>query len=414
MLGVALLVLSTGPTAALEFGKLNASPEDVGLSSARLARATELLRKHLDAGEIAGAVGAVARGGKVVYLETVGWQDVAAKTPMQSDTVFRIFSMTKPMTAVAAMRLVERAELQLSDPVSKYIPEFANAAVLVDSSNPDTSGTRPPSRPILVKDLLLHTDGLSHRWSKLYRMRGVHSRKLTLAEVAVNVAKAPMMEDPGTHWRYGIGPTVLARIVEVVSGKPYARYLEDEVLGPLGMSDTGYHVDTEQATRFASLYRTTDEGGIEWQPEDPSIPYTEPPALFDGASNMLSTAPDYLRLGQMLLGGGALDGTRVLSRKTIERMTVNHLPDELLPMQIQDSVFEGHGWGFGFGIIEDHRQPAMTVSNGEITWGGAAGTRFWVDPSEQMVTVLMVQILPHSAYALGDRFKTAVYHAIVD
>lgn len=395
-------------------GLPGAQPEEVGLSSERLARATELLRAHVEKGEIAGAVGAVARHGKLVYLEAVGSQDIDAGTAMRTDSVFRIFSMAKPITAVAVMRLIERAELQLSDPVARFIPEFENIAVLMDPQNPDTSDTRPPARPITVRDLLLHTDGLSHRWSRLYRSRGVHSRKLSLAQVAANVANAPMMEDPGTHWRYGIGPTILARIVEVVSGKTYDRYLADHVFTPLGMRDSGYHLDDDQVARFASLYRTTDSGGIEWQAEDPSLPYTHPPALFDGASNMLSSASDYLRLGQMLLNGGVLDGNRVLSRKTVERMAVNHLDDELLPMQIQDSVFEGHGWGFGFGIIEDSRKPAMAVSNGEITWGGAAGTRFWVDRSEAMVVVLMVQILPYHAYALGDRFKTAVTHAIAD
>lgn len=397
MAGVALAVAAGNGRQGLPAAR----PEAVGLDATALADATALLRQAVDDGLVAGAVAAVARRGSVGYLEAVGVQDLRTRTPMSPRTIFRIYSMAKPVTAVAAMMLWEQGRFQLDDPVAKYLPEFAGVRV-VDAPG---AAPRPPARPITVEDLLLHTSGLSHRTSELYRTLGVRSRADTLPVFIGKIAAAPLMEDPHTRFRYSEATTVVGRLVEIWSGQPFDAFLEQRLFAPLGMTDTRFWVDAPRRDRLATVYGPAPAGGLV-PVEIEAVPFTERPALLEGAVGLVSTVPDFLRFSQMLLDGGALGGMRVLKAETVARITANGLPAAV-------QAARGGAMGWGLANVNVLLDPGATgASRGEYGWDGTAGTIFWVDPVTQSVIVLMTQSSPANPGNLRQRFKAIVQRAI--
>jgi CubicO group peptidase (beta-lactamase class C family) len=354
---------------------------------------------------IAGAVAAVARHGKLVYLEPVGMQDIASKTLMTDKSLFRIYSMTKAVTAVAVMMLVEENKMRLTDPASKFLPEFKNVMVQEGGNG----AARKPSREITIQDLLLHTSGLSHRTSDLYRNLQVRSRTIALPQFVANIAKAPLMEDPGTRFRYSEGTTVLGRIVEVASGQPFDAFVTARILKPLEMNDTMFWADGHAKSRLVTAYQRSGDGPLTaFETED--IPWTQKPALMEGAVGLLSTAEDFVRFSQMLLNKGELGGARLLKAETVTSMTVNALPD---------AVLQGKGGNVGWGlanvdVVVAPGSRGYLTAVGEYGWDGSVGTFFSVDPSKDLVVVLMTQNVPANPEQLRQRFKSAVLQSIVE
>jgi CubicO group peptidase (beta-lactamase class C family) len=379
------------------------SPMVAGLASEPLQEISAVLQETVADRGIAGGVVGVARGGQVAYLESVGLQDVATGTPMTDRSLFRIYSMTKAVTAVAAMILHEEGRFELSDPVSMYLPAFERVVVL----NADGS-TRPPSRPPTVEDLFLHTAGLSHRSSSEYRAASVRARDITLEQFVENIVSVPLRADPGQAYRYSAGPTVLGRLVEVWSGQSFDRFVEDRVLEPLGMSDTGFMVQPEDRARFATMYRSAESGLQAYEIEE--VPFTERPALIEGAVGLVSTVPDFLRFAQMLVNGGELGGTRILPEATVEQMTQNGLSPAILANRRG-----GTGWALAnVSVVVNADASAGGARAGEYRWDGSAGTEFWVDPSTETILVTMWQSSPANPGRLRQRITALVRQAIGD
>ena len=376
-------------------------PGAVGLAPDALAEATRLLERFVADGKIAGAVAAVARDGKVGYLTAVGAQDVATRAPMTPRSLFRIYSMTKAVTAAAVMQLHDEGRFRLDDPVSKYLPEFAEVRV-VDAPG---AAPRPPARPITVEDLLLHTSGLSHRTSELYRALAVRLRTDTLPEFVRKITRAPLMEDPHTRFRYSEATTVLGRLVEGWSGQPFDRYLTTRVLQPLGMSDTVFWVEGERVARLATVYGPGPDGRLA-KVEPEAVPFTTKPALLEGAVGLVSSVPDFLRFSQMLLDGGTLGGVRVLKAETASRMVANGLAPDVLAAR-------GGPRGWGLANVDVLVAPDGTGAHlGEYGWDGTAGTIFWNDPVAKTSIVLMTQSMPANPDRLRQQFKAVVQRAI--
>jgi CubicO group peptidase (beta-lactamase class C family) len=390
-----LCLVARGNAQAPALGSLpRGTPESAGLAPPRLRQATDMLNQFVTDGKIAGAVAAVARKGKLAYLEAVGFQDLETRAPMAPKSLFRIYSMSKPVTAVAVMMLHEEGRFSLTDPVSKYLPEFQRVTVFVSG---ESGPTRPASRDITVEDLLLHTSGLNHRTSHLYERAEVRSRAITLPAFVANITRVPLMEDPHTKFRYSEATTVLGRLVEIWSGKPFDTFLDERLFRPLGMIDTGFWARPEQRARLARVYATTPGGLTPRELE--AVPFTERPALVEGAVGLVSSVPDYLRFSQMLLNKGELDGVRILKAKTVETMTVNGLSEAMV------QVRAGTGWGLA---------NVNVAPDGEYGWDGSAGTIFWVDPAREMVIVLMTQIVPPNPDSVRQRFKMFVKQSLVD
>ena len=408
---IALAIVVFGAPASAQ-GLPTATPESVGLSSAQLDRVTAGLQGHIDQGHIAGVVAAVVRDGRLVYMEALGQADIEAARPMPEDAIFRLYSMTRSMTSLAAMILWEEGAFQLDDPISRYLPQFAGQRVFADARSPDMDQTQSRDGDITVEHLLLHTSGLGSRSSGIYRAEGVRLRSISVEQMVDNAARTPLFEDPGTNWRYGISTTILGRLVEVWSGKPLEDYLQERVFGPLGMTDTGFWVEPERADRLATVYRASREGELRpYQMEE--IPFTEQPVLIEGGVGLVASTMDFLRFSQMFLNGGELDGNRVLQPETIAMMTVNRIPDALLPIGFGRPTL-GQGWGLGFSIVMDASQYAYPVNDGDFWWDGSAGTRFWIDPTENMVTIVMAQVSPASGRGFREEFKTGVDEAITE
>jgi CubicO group peptidase (beta-lactamase class C family) len=381
-----------------------ATARDLGLSQAKLDEATALLGRYVKDQKIAGAVAGVARHGKLAYLQAAGMQDLATRAPMTERSLFRIYSMTKSVTAVAVMMLFEQGRFSLSDPVSKYLPEFA-AVRVADAGG----GTRPPARPITVEDLLIHTSGLNHRTSAEYRTAAVRSRKMTLNEFVGNVTRVPLMEDPGTRYRYSESSTVLGRLVEIWSGQPFDAFLAERIFKPLSMTDTGFWTRPDQRGLLTTVYAPEAGGGLK-PVELEDVPFTERPPLLEGAVGLLSTVPDYIRFSQMLLNRGQLDGVRLLKPETVDRIVTNGLPEPVLKARGGPM-----GWGIGnVNVVLDPAGLPYPANKGEYGWDGSAGTIFWVDPSLQLVTVLMTQSSPADPDGLRRQFKTLVQQSIAN
>jgi CubicO group peptidase (beta-lactamase class C family) len=382
-------------------------PEDVGMSSERLARIHQAIQRHIDAGEISGAVTLVARRGRVVHLEAHGLMDLESKRPMEKDAIFRIASMSKPVTGVAVMMMLEEGKLRLGDPVSKFLPEFKDAKVAVPRANSTGFYVVPADRDLTIRDLLTHTNGLMTGGigSKAGPPRPANGD--TLATYVPRLAAAPLDFQPGTQWAYSglAGPDILSRIVEIVSGQPYDQFLRARVFEPLGMKDTFFYPPDDRRPRMTTLYRKSP-GGLEKAENQDGFSLK---TYFSGAGGLMSTAEDYLQFAQMLLNGGVLNGKRLFSPRTVELMASNHVGD----------MFNGklgrpaHGMGYGLlvGIVEDAVAAGLRVSNGSFGWDGAYGTQTWIDPKENMVTIVMIQT---QVTPVQRDFENAVMQAIVE
>ena len=408
----------------------SASPEEVGLSSARLARIRQVLRGEVEEKKLPGAVALVARKGRVAYFDAVGARDPGSGAPLGKDAIFRVYSMTKPFVSVAAMMLVEEGRIVLSDPVSKYLPAFGKMQVSV--AKPDAATGKPgyemvpASPPPTVYDLLRHTSGLAYAFStsnapvrEAYGKRGVvrpeslHAyRDLTPAEEVDALAGAPLAHQPGRVWEYGLSTDVLGRIVEVVSGKRLGEFLDERIFKPLQMPDTAFFVSKDRAGRLAQGFSVDPATG---QPSKP-IDVLAPPKNDSGGAGAVSTASDYLRFCEMLLHGGELDGVRLLSRSTVILMTSDHLGNLLdagpSPGETLLGV-KGYTFGLGFAVRREDGLAAVPGRAGEVTWGGAAGTYFWIDPQEELIGILMTQA-PGARVHYRKLFRQLVYAAIAD
>jgi CubicO group peptidase (beta-lactamase class C family) len=397
----ALALLLLPPLASAQQPALpRVAPETVGLSSAGLARVGALLEQVVQEQRIAGAVVGVARRGQLAYLASAGVQDLATRAPMTEQSLFRIYSMSKSVTSVAAMMLWEEGRFQLDDPVSKYIPELARV-----SAEAQGAAARPAARPITVRDLMLHTSGFSHRTSALYRDLQVRRRDLPMSTFLENIARAPLMEDPGTRYRYSEATTVLGRLVEIWSGQSLDVFMQERIFRPLGMVETGFWARPEQRARLTTVYSAT-EGGLT-PVELETVPFTERPPLLEGAVGLVSTVPDFLRFSQMLLNNGELDGRRLLKAETVSMMVKNGLSDA-----VQQARGGAMGWGLAnVNVVLDPSSLNYPTSLGEYGWDGSAGTIFWNDPVEQLAIVLMWQSQPANPSQLRQRIKTLVYEA---
>jgi CubicO group peptidase (beta-lactamase class C family) len=389
---------------------LSVKPEDVGLSSDRLARLGETIRAGIARGLIPGATALVARRGKVAYFEALGVRDPASGAPMRQDTIFRIYSMTKPIVSVAAMMLVEEGRLMVADPLAKYVPEFAGPKVAVERG--DVVDLVPAAREITIQDLLRHTSGLTYEFrgtsavQRMYMDAKIFRRNQTNADQAGTLAKLPLMHQPGARWEYSRSTDVLGRVIEVISGQTLGEFLAGRIFAPLGMVDTGFHVPSPKHDRLAEAFPKDPEAGTAVQ----LIEVREKPTFESGGGGLVSTIADYARFCQMMLGGGVLDRTRLLGRKTVELMNADHLgsvtgsPDLLLP---------GYGFGLGFAVRRAPGLAQIPGSVGEFYWGGLAGTTFWIDPREQLFAVAMIQGPGQREY-FRMLFRNLVCAAVVD
>lgn len=379
------------------------TPDAARLDPAALDAATALLQRAVDDHVTAGVVAMMARNGRLAYSVARGQQDLATQAPMTERSLFRIYSMTKPVTAVAVMMLVEERRLDLDDAVAKWLPEFSTVVV----RNADGS-TRPPSRAVTVRDLLLHVAGLEHRTSALYRDAQVRSRAIDLPQFVRNIVKVPLVADPGARFLYSESTTVLGRLVEVVSGQPFDVFLDRRIFGPLRMTDTGFYATPAQRPRLATVYTPDGTSGLK-PIEIEAVPFTEKPALLEGAVGLVSTGPDFLRFAQMLLNDGELDGVRLLTPETTQSIVRNGLSDAVLAAR-------GNGvMGWGLGNVNVVMKPAALrypANAGEYGWDGTAGTIFWNDPTSQTVILLLTQNSPADPGSLRARFKTAVQGAV--
>ena len=401
-------------------GLPNAKPEEVGLSSERLGRVTEMLRANIAANEIPGAVLLIARQGKIAYFESFGLLDPQAKTPMRKDAIFRIYSMSKPITTVAAMTLFEDARLALNEPVGKYLPALAKMQVATDNkpdpeADPHKIATIPADRPISIQDLMRHTSGLTYGFfgdtpvKKLYAEAKLGNEGETNAQFVDRIAKLPLSYQPGTTWDYSHSTDVLGRLVEVISGKSLYEFERKSILDPLRMGDTSFYVtDQTKQSRIAEPFENDRKIGNGATVGDPRVGG----AWESGGGGMVSTAIDYARFLQMLLNGGTLDGQRILGPKTIEYMTSDHLGSAVVPGPYY-LPGPGYGFGLGFAVRRDAGVSPVNGSPGDYNWGGAGGTAFWVDPKEQMFVVFMMQS-PSQRLRYRPLLRDMIYAAIID
>ncbi len=387
-----------------------ATPEDIGLSTSGLARLGAVMQGEVQRGRVPGAVALIARRGQLAYYESFGQRDPPSGAPMATDSIFRIYSMTKPIVSVAAMMLWEEGRFLLSDPIAKFLPELGPVKVAVEQGS--GLGHVDADRPITIQDLLRHTSGLTYEFRgngpvhKLYTAARIYSRDQSNADQVASLSKLPLLHQPGTKWEYSRSTDVVGRLVEVLSGISLGHYLQKHIFGPLGMIDTGFHVPAPLHARLAEGFAKDPETGSGVQ----LINVKSAPKFESGGGGLVSTAADYARFLQMMLNLGRLDGVRFLSRKTIELMTADHLgyitgaPDLLLP---------GYGFGLGFAIRLQPGISHVPGSVGQYFWGGLAGTTFWVDPAEQLFAILMIQAPGQRDY-FRTLFRDLVYAAFDD
>jgi CubicO group peptidase (beta-lactamase class C family) len=391
-----------------------ATPSSVGMSGPALEAVTERLQQHIDDGEIAGVVAAVARDGQIVYFEALGMLDIESQTPMPEDALFRIYSMAREITSAAVLQLHEQGHFEFDDPISMYLPEFADQRVLVDpdSDGDDGWAVRPRNGEITVAHLLTHTSGLGSRSSRLYRENNVRDRNITLDEMVSNAARVPLFQDPGTQFRYGIHATILGKLVEIWSGMPFEDYLETQLFEPLAMDSTMFWAEGADRDRLATLYRPTDGALQPYQIE--SVPWTLRPRLIEGGVGLLSSVMDFMNFSQMVLNKGELFGNRVMAEDTAELMFHNAVPAAAMPIG-ERGYWAGSGWTLGgFNLVLDPATYSYPVSEGTIWWDGSAGTRYFIDPQQDMVMVIMGQVSPSSGGGFRENFKTLVDAAIVE
>ncbi|WIM10101.1 serine hydrolase domain-containing protein [Enhydrobacter sp.] len=401
------------------------SPEQVGLSAARLARVSQWMKDWVDSGRLPGMVTCVMRKGELAFAEAYGKADVERNKAVRPDTIFRIYSMTKPLTSTAIMMLYEEGRFQLDDPISRFLPAFKSMRVFAGGSRGKIESV-PAEREITFRDLLTHTSGLTYGFMEsnpvdaLYRAKdGVdfQTAETSLAEVVDKLATFPLIAQPGKAWNYSVSTDVLGRLVEVIAGEPFEKYLVEKVIRPLGMVDTDFHVPKEKHGRFAANYSATPEGKLSLLDDPAKSRYLKPRKVNSGGGGLVSTAADYLRFCKFMLNKGELDGVRLLGRKTVELMTMNHLNGDMADMgtpRFSESTYYGIGFGLGFSVMIDPAKAHIVGTPGEYAWGGAASTAFWCDPMEDMAVVLLTQLMPSSTYPIRRELRVLAYQAIVD
>jgi CubicO group peptidase (beta-lactamase class C family) len=409
------------------------APKNTGLSTARLERITDHLeRNYIQPGKIAGCQVAVARHGHLAYFRSFGQMDRERGKAMSDDAIFRIYSMSKPITSVALMTLYERGYFQLNDPVSRFFPSWKNHQVWVSGSGADMK-TEPPRRPVSMRDMLCHTGGITydaalvalgapdegHPVDKVYAEVGVRrGRGETLMEFMEKLAKVPLRYQPGERWLYSLSTDICGALVEKISGKPFDVYLQETIFDPLGMKDTSFHVTDDKLPRFAANYRRAADKSLQLMDDPETSEYRKAPTFPSGGGGLTGTTEDYLRFCEMLRRGGEFEGARILGPRTIELMHRNHLKDgkDLTQMAIggfSETANEGVGFGLGFASTMDEVK-AGGLGAGDYYWGGAASTIFWVDAKEDLCVVFMTQLMPSGAFNFRGQLKSIVYSSIVD
>jgi len=437
---VLVVMLMMAPVSAKEMG--TAKPERQGFSSERLERLTNLMNAKVEDGTMVGGMGMIARNGKIVYSQTYGQADREAGRAMTDDAIYRIYSMSKPITGVALMMLYEEGKFRLNDPIAMYIPEMANLQVALstagtgivsDGTTSTTIGegdesligqTRKPTRQPTIRDLMTHTAGLTYgvfgntEVDQAYRKAGLLG-DMDLKEFVTALGKIPLQYDPGSQWHYSVSVDVQGYLVEVLSGMKFSEFLQQRIFGPLDMQDTAFKVNEGNKDRLTQLYKPegvtannffapSTGNGLEVADAIVSAGYIYGGKFESGGGGLIATARDYMRFSQMMLNGGELDGVRILSPKTVDLMTTNHIGDMALGFGRK-----GVGFGLDFAVVLNPGEVGEVSSAGEYNWGGAAGTRFWIDPQEQLIGLFMVQSIPHRT-RLADDFKVMTYQALVE
>jgi CubicO group peptidase (beta-lactamase class C family) len=415
-----------------------ASPESAGMSKPALDRIEDhLKRRYIDAGRFPGTQLLVYRRGKVVHSAVQGFADLERKAPVKDDTIFRIYSMTKPITSVAFMMLVEEGRVALDEPVHKYIPEWKNLGVFQAGTAPAFL-TKPTARPMQIVDLMRHTSGLTYGFQQrgnvdaAYRKAKIGEVELagTLDTMIADLAKIPLEFSPGEAWNYSVSTDVIGYLIGKISGMPFEQFLKQRIFDPLGMADTDFFVPADKAHRFAACYNADPggmmsfhavekKGGLTLQDDPATSSFLRRPSFFSGGGGLCSTAADYLTFCRALLGGGELGGVRLIGPKTLALMTTNHLPGgrdlpEMSRSMFAEATYNGIGFGLGFSVTMDPAKTLIPGSPGEYAWGGAATTSFWIDPREELIAIFMTQVMPSSAYPVRRELRTMIYSAITD
>ena len=386
--------------------------ENAGMSSSALEAATNRLQQHIDDGDIAGVVAAVSRDGRIVYFEALGYLDLEKAIPMPANALFRTYSMTRQITSAAVLMLYEQGKFQFDDPIKQYLPEFEDQKVLLDPNSVDLNQARGRIGDITVAHLLTHTSGLGSRSSRLYRENNVRDKNITLDEMVSNTARVPLFHDPGTQFRYGIHATILGKLVEVWSGQSFDVFLQEHLFSPLEMDSTMFWASDADLGRLTEVYRPIDGRLRPYQIE--TVPYTERPRLIEGGVGLLSSVMDFMRFSQMILEGGVSNGNRILQEETVALMYENAIPDHVMPIGTT-GYWLGSGWTLGgFNLVLDNTSYSFPVSNGTIWWDGSAGTRYFIDPTQRIVIVIMAQVSPSSGGGFRENFSEMVDAAISD
>lgn len=411
----------------LDITVLRENPSAAGMSAERLERVGRHLEsRFIEPGKIGGALPVVYRKGELAYARSFGRMDIERNKPMQLDTIFRIYSMTKPITSIALMMLYEEGYFQLQDEVRRFIPQFAKLRVYEAGVYPNFQ-TRPCDRHMTIRDLLSHMSGLTYGFMARTNVDHAYRRAkvggevegATLADMMDKLAGIPLEFSPGTAWNYSVATDVCGRLVEVMSGQSLDEFFAERIFQPLGMHDTGFTVPDQKIERFAANYMRNARKELVLEDDPQDSPYIRPRSFLSGGGGLVSTASDYLQFSRMLLGNGEVDGVRLVGRKTIELMTANHLPENQdltrwAQGSFSETANEGYGFGLGFSVNLGAGATATAGSAGEYAWGGAASTIFWVDPVEEMIVVFMTQFMPSATFNFRGQMKSLIYPAIID
>jgi CubicO group peptidase (beta-lactamase class C family) len=402
-----------------------ATPADLGFDAERLRRLDDVLHRYVDKGKIPGVQTLISRRGELVHRDCYGFRDVEAGLPVQPDTIYRIYSMTKPLTSVALMMLYEEGSFLLENPVARWLPELADLKVWVGGTA-DAPETRPAETELTVHHVLTHTSGLTYgfQWAhpvdELYRRHDLGDFTVPsydLDECMALLGQQPLLFEPGTRWNYSMSTDVCGALIERISGVRLDEFLRTRIFEPLGMTDTGFSAPESEVDRCSTLYACTPH--VKMLSLAPAAAMTRPPTFLSGGGGLVSTADDYLRFCHMLVGGGALDGVRLLSPRTLRFMASNHLPggrtlNEMGQTTFSEVTMEGTGFGLGFSVLVDAAANQTLGSEGLYAWGGAASTAFWIDPVEELAVVFMTQLLPSTTYPLRRHLQAGVYQALTD
>ena len=396
---------------------MSTSPEDVGLSGTRLYKIDHLTQRYIDEGKLPGTITLVARRGEIVHQSCQGKMDIEADRDMDDDTIFRIYSMTKPVTSVALMMLYEDGQFQLDCPVSRYIPGFRDLKVHSDN------GLIATEREMTIRDLLTHTSGLTYGFmhaspvDAMYRDQQVE-QSANLEEMVEKLCDIPLLFSPGSRWSYSVATDVCGYLVQKISDTPFDEFLREQIFEPLEMEDTGFHVAEDKVHRLAANYERIDGDGMRLVDSPENSVFAQPRGMFSGGGGLVSTAADYFRFAEMLRGGGLYDGVRLLGRKTVELMTMNHLPTggDLTSMGqavFSETPYDGIGFGLGFSVMLDPSKAQILGTPGEFAWGGAASTYFFVDPAEELTVMLLTQLMPSSSYPIRRELRVLAYQSLI-